>query len=222
MIPTKPKRVANPPPDLKAAPPLRDDDSIRVMVVDADPLARVALADVIDRQPDMRCVARAPGMAEAVRTAESAAPHVIVADLRLGDGVDLELIRRLHAVLPQIRILALSDKQEILAKLLARISELLGYATKETHPIQLVEGIHAVARGRLWISPDVMGLPPTRSTLQDPASTGAPFNALSDRELQIFELLEEGRSTRETAKALHVSIKTVEICRESIKRKMAT
>jgi DNA-binding NarL/FixJ family response regulator len=194
----------------------------RVMLVDDHPALLRGLAEFIDDEPDMRVCGQAAGITESLQLLGRIKPDVAVIDLRLPDGSGLELIKQIRALDRSIRVLVLSMYEETIYAERALRAGAMGYITKDEASDKVIEGIRQVLRGEVCLS-DRMSL----RMLQMMGSSGprpageSPVGRLSDRELEVFELIGHAQSTRQIADRLRLSIKTIETHRESIKRKLA-
>lgn len=151
---------------------------------------------------------------------EEAEPDVILMDLRLGDGEGLELTRELAPEHPEIRIVALSQFDEDLYAHRALQAGARGYLMKSEATESVLAAIRTVMKGGIHLS-SVMAAKLLQNIFPDPISNSVDLAKLSDRELQVFQLLGAGRSTVEIASHLKLSPKTVETYRENLKKKLA-
>jgi DNA-binding NarL/FixJ family response regulator len=189
--------------------------------VDDHALVRLGLAQVLGAQPDLEVVAQAEGMTDTLRQLKAARPDLITIDISLRDGSGLELVKHIRAIDDSIKILVLSMHDEVIFAKRALKAQASGYINKDEAPQTTIGAIRTVLAGGIYLSPRM-----TKRILEDaagrkPEGSGTPVEDLSDRELEVFELIGRGRTTRQIAEALHVTIKTVETHRERIKDKLA-
>lgn len=193
---------------------------ISVLVVDDHPFFRSGLIQWLNQQELVSSCAEAGSVAEARMAVEEAEPDVILMDLRLGDGEGLELTRELAPEHPEIRIVALSQFDEDLYAHRALQAGARGYLMKSEATESVLAAIRTVMRGEIHLS-HVMAAKLLQNIFPDPISNSVDLAKLSDRELQVFQLLGAGRSTVEIAGHLKLSPKTVETYRENLKKKLA-
>lgn len=193
----------------------------RVLIVDDHPAVREALALRISRQRDLEVCGEAADMSEALRLVAEAQPDVAVIDISLkaGDGVDL--IKRVKDHDGSVRMLVWSMHSESLYAERALRAGALGYINKDQATDKIVEAIHRVLAGKVWLSAAM-----TERLLQRAVGTErqevppSPLDALADRELEVFRLIGHGVKTAAIAERLHLSVKTVETYRDRIRQKL--
>jgi DNA-binding NarL/FixJ family response regulator len=191
-----------------------------VLIVDDHPIIRQGLRRVIEGEEDLTVC----GEAETVRDARSAIkdlnPDIMIADISLKQGDGIELVRDVRAHHPQLPILVLSMHDETIYAERMLASGANGYIMKQAASDQFLIALRRVLDGGIYVSEAVGS-----NMIQKFASGGAyisanPIDRLSNRELQILHMIGKGMSTRETANALNLSVKTVESHRQRIKRKL--
>lgn len=197
-----------------------------MLLVDDHPIVRRGLADLIDQEDGLAVCGEADDARAAVELFRELQPDLVVVDITLKDTNGLELIKDLKARDPDVRLLVASMRDERVYAERALRAGALGYVSKEESGDLLVQAIRAVLAGRVWVSQPV-----SQRALQrmvgangnegDDAAPPAIVETLSDRELEVFELIGRGHSTREIADSLHRSVKTIESHRENIKDKLA-
>lgn len=193
---------------------------IRVLIVEDHPFFRSGLAQWLNQQEAVTCCGEAGSVCEARKAMAETLPDVILMDLRLGDGEGLELIAEVMREHPQIRIIALSQFDEDAYAHRALKAGARGYVMKSEATEAVLTAIETVMRGDIHLSPR-MAARLLQNIFPDPASRTLDLAKLSDRELQVFQLLGSGLSTIEIAKHLKLSPKTVETYREHLKNKLA-
>lgn len=198
-----------------------DEIATRVMIVDDHALVRLGLAQLIDKQAGLKVVAQSEGMADTLKQLSSVRPDLMTIDLSLRDGAGLELIKQVASIDESIKILVISMHDErIFAERVLKAGA-KGYLNKEEGYELVIEAVRTVESGQIYLSPSMTTRIVSRTWGSKSDVMLTPLEALSDRELEVFELLGRGLSTRSTATTLHVSIKTVETHRERIKSKLA-
>jgi DNA-binding NarL/FixJ family response regulator len=193
----------------------------RVLIVDDHPIVRQGLRRMIDLEPDLTVCGEAQGEREARTAIRDLNPDVIIVDISLGQGDGLELVRDVHAQHPTLPVLVLSMHDELIyaERLLAAGAS--GYIMKHAASEQLLVALRQVLDGGTYLSDAVAGLLDQARAGGISARLGSdPIDRLSNRELQVLNLIGRGQSSREAADALGLSVKTVETHRQSLKRKL--
>jgi DNA-binding NarL/FixJ family response regulator len=153
-------------------------------------------------------------------TLEKQVPDLAVVDLSLPDGHGLDLIRGIHALHPEVRLLVFSMHDENIYGERALLAGAQGYVMKDESPEVVLAAIHVVLEGKIAISPNLSNRM-LQTAVGDRGKTAKPpMERLSDRELEIFEMLGRGMSTKEIATRLRRSAKTVETHRLRLKDKL--
>ena len=191
----------------------------RIVLVDDHPLFRAGMRFVLDNTVGNKVVAEAGDSRSGRDVIKQHQPDVVVLDLVLGDGRGLEVLQEISNLAPSARVLMVSMLDESMYAERCIRSGAAGYLMKSTAPDSLVSAVEAVARGDVFLSSFL-----TQRLMQRMSSgvspQARPIQTLTDRELEVFELIALGRSTRETASSLGISPKTVESHQSRIKRKL--
>jgi DNA-binding NarL/FixJ family response regulator len=190
-----------------------------VLIVDDHPLVREGLKGLIAEESDLSVCAETGSMRRAQELVREKQPDIVIIDLSLEDGNGLELIRRLKSHYPQIKMLVCSMRDESLFAERAINTGAHGYINKHEVAGHVIDALRQVLSGKIYLSPDVVERIITGFARNQPV-TGSSIEELSNRELEVFWLIGQGRSTAEIAKQLNLSVKTVETHREKIKRKL--
>jgi DNA-binding NarL/FixJ family response regulator len=193
---------------------------IRVLIVEDHPFFRSGLAQWLNQQQGVTCCGEAGSVREARMVVAKSQYDVILMDLRLGDGEGLELISEVIREHPQIRIIALSQFDEDTYAHRALKAGARGYLMKSEATEAVLIAIETVMRGDIHLSPRIAAKL-LQNVFPDPASRTRDLAKLTDRELQVFQLLGGGLSTIDIGKHLKISPKTVETYREHLKDKLA-
>lgn len=192
----------------------------RVLVVDDHPVVRHGLVQLINKQPGLTVCGEAEDPDEALRLAEKLQPDLMITDLTLKGGSGLELIKAVHERLPETKILVASIHDEDLYADRVLQAGAVGYINKQQSVTKMVEAVRKVLDGRIALSDDMMRVILNRAVGTNPDAETTPISRLSNRELQVFELLGQGMTTRQIADRMGVRPKTVETYRENIKGKL--
>lgn len=200
-----------------------DPSRVGVLIVDDHPLVRQGLASLIDQTPDLFICAQAADAAGAIVALESASPDVVVVDLSLRGSNGIDLIKEIRRRAPQMDVLVLTMHDEAFYAERSLRAGARGYVMKGEEPDEVLEAIRRVRRGEVYVSPRLATELVRRaaaSAASEGASDPSAVERLSDRELEVFELIARGLKTSEIAERLFVSVKTVDTHRHRIKEKL--
>lgn len=193
-------------------------DKYRVLLVEDHPLFRAQLVYLIEREADMRIVGEADSATDAMRMLESTATDILIVDISLKGGTGLDLVKDLKARGIETPVLALSMHDEMLyAERMLRAGA-RGYITKHETSAEIMIAIRKVLSGEVYLSARMTAR--AVENLAGKVSGLSPVSQLTDRELQVFELIGHGRATREICNRLHLGVSTVDTYRERIKAKL--
>jgi DNA-binding NarL/FixJ family response regulator len=192
-----------------------------VFLVDDHPLVREWLTNLIHQQPDLIVCGEAESRPQATEAIASLKPHVAVVDISLKDSSGIELITDLKQCCPQVAVLVLSMHEEAHYAERALRAGARGYIMKRETATKVVTAIRQVLEGKLYVSETLASAMAAQFVTGKTLATGSAGELLSDRELEVFELLGEGRGTRQIAETLGVSIKTVQAYCARIKEKLS-
>jgi DNA-binding NarL/FixJ family response regulator len=199
---------------------VRDDSSrLRILVVDDHPIVRLGIRQMIAVEPSLTICGEAESTRQALQMVTALKPDLALVDLSLEEGTGLELIRALRDTAPDVRILVFSMHDEALFAERALRAGARGYIMKQEAINGLVHAIREVAAGRLFVS-QRMSQHLLERLGHDAPATDDRFGNLTDRELQVLELIGRGLNTAAIAGQLEVSIKTIETYRSNIKTKL--
>ena len=191
---------------------------VRVAVVDDHPLVREGLAARISAQPDMEVCGEASDIESAMGLIAATQPDLVIVDIALRDAHGIDLIKRVAALNPRIKMLVVSAYDESLFAERALRAGALGYINKQELQGKVVDALRTVLRGERYLS-EVM----TQRLIAQAIGRKVPEHStdvLTDRELQIFQLIGRGKSTREIAQQLNISVHTIDSHREHIRAKL--
>jgi DNA-binding NarL/FixJ family response regulator len=189
----------------------------RVFLVDDHPLVREWLTNLINQQPGLMVCGEAESGPEAREKILALRPDVAIVDIALKDSSGIELIKDLKQACPEVAVLVLSMHEE---SHYAERAGARGYIMKRETTRKVVAAIGQVLEGKLCVSEAIAAAMATQFVEGKTLATGSPVEQLSDRELEVFELLGQGRTTRQIAETLRVSLKTVQAYCARIKEKL--
>jgi DNA-binding NarL/FixJ family response regulator len=191
----------------------------RVVLVDDHPIVRAGIAQLLESQNAHTVVAECGGIDEAMDAVAAHAPDLVIVDVRLGDEDGLELVKRLVARDPEIRILVLSMHDEKLFAERSMRAGARGYVMKNEDPAQLMHAVREVLAGRHSVSPQVQATLLQQSFTRSKSGAHG-MDGLTDRELDVFSLIGHGKENRDIATVLNLSVRTVQTYRDRIKTKL--
>lgn len=194
---------------------------IKILIADDHQMVRKGLSTLIDAQPDMEVVCEVSEGRTAVELALRLAPDLVLMDVTMPGMNGIVATQKIISKRPDIKIIGLSmhSDESIIAEMLKAGAS--GYLLKECPFDKLVNAIHTVLDGRIFLGPNIVNIVARDYVrrLPDEEVENAPPD-LSDRELEILQLIAEGVSTKQIASNLHVSIKTIDTHRLNIMRKL--
>jgi DNA-binding NarL/FixJ family response regulator len=191
----------------------------KILVIEDHPIFRLGLSELINQEPDLQVCGEAKDAATAWHTIERLQPDLIIADITLENSDGIELTKEIHKRYRHIPVLILSMHDEFLYAERALHAGARGYIMKQEAMGSVVEAIHQVLEGKLYLSDQVKEHILTHLAASPSAGPRSPIERLTDRELEIFRLIGKGLSTRDIADKLYLSVKTVGTHRERIKSK---
>ncbi len=192
----------------------------RLLLVDDHPVFRKGIAGLISDEPDFEVAGEASDSLTALTAMRREEPDLALVDVSLPGHNGIELIKLMLAERPKLKILMLSMHDESLYALRALRAGAKGYVMKAEAMTNVLSALRKVAAGDIYVSEKVANQLIFKAIKSDEAGVGSPVDNLSDRELEVLELLGRGYPTRDIAERLHLSVKTIETHRAHIKEKM--
>jgi DNA-binding NarL/FixJ family response regulator len=191
-----------------------------VYLVEDHPLLREGLTRLIEQQSDLRVCGEAVTMHEALKAMPLLKPDIVILDLTLAGLNGLELIKDMKLRSLKHRVLVLSMHEESLYAERALRAGAKGYIMKQEASKEVLKAIRRILAGEIYLSEKMSARMLHKIAEGQSNDKAGPENALSDRELEVFQLIGRGQGTRQIAEKLHISVKTVESYRAHIKVKM--
>ena len=194
--------------------------TIKILLADDHKITRQGLRSLLEKQPDMAVVAEAEDGRTAVQMVEKLSPDVVIMDVSMPDLNGIESTRQIISRNSKVKIIALSMHSDRLF-----VSEMLksgacGYLLKDCAFEELARAIRAVVDGKTYLSPAISGVV-VDDYLHRLSKTDSPNGQiLTNREREVLQLMAEGKSTKQIALKLHISVKTVETHRRQIMDKL--
>ena len=182
----------------------------RVFLVDDHPLVREGLTNLINEQNDLTVCGEAEDSAGAITGIAKTRPDVVLVDISLKNESGLELVKNLESQFPLVALIVLSMHDEALYAERALRAGARGYVMKRESTKSVLASIRRVMEGGVYVSERVVNSMARRFSSSPKQAESSPVERLSDRELEIFRLLGQGRTTAQIAEDLHLSLKTVQ------------
>jgi DNA-binding NarL/FixJ family response regulator len=194
--------------------------STKIIVVDEHKILREGLSTLIAKQPDMEIIGEAKDGREALQLLDKLMPDLILMDVTMPNLNGIEATRKIKSKNPDIEIIALSlhsDRRYVLGMIDAGAS---GYLLKECAFEELVRAINTVMARKKYLSPGISDILIEEYVKKNTQEKPTIYAKLTPREREILQLIAEGKNTKEIARYLFISVKTVETHRRHIKKKL--
>jgi DNA-binding NarL/FixJ family response regulator len=200
-----------------------DSQKKRIFIVDDHALVREWLASLINQQSDLKVCGEASSAADGLRLITTAKPHAAIVDISMDGGCGIDLIKNIKAtcpVLPEVAVIVLTMHDELLYCERALRAGARGYVMKREATKNVLQAIRCVLKGEIYLSEKMARMMAERFVGGKPAASTSQFAILSDRELEVFQLLGRGYTTRQIAEQMRIGFKTVQSFRARIKEKL--
>ena len=193
-----------------------------ILIVDDHPMLRRGLAALLESEPSLSVCGNAATCAAALEAVRAQRPDLVILDLELERGTlgGLELIAALAECSPPIPALVLSMHDEAVYAERALRAGARGYVTKQQLDDTVLDAVRRVLEGDIYMSPRLADRLAAKYLGVRTLAADSPLQVLTNRELQVFQLVGHGKTTRQIAEELHLSIKTIESHSEHIKQKL--
>lgn len=186
----------------------------RILIVDDHPMVREALMVRIEMEPDLEVCAEAETENDALEKIKHYQPDLVIVDISLRQGNGIELISKTTNISENIKFLVYSTYSEDLYADRAHRAGAMGYLNKQEPAEQVLRAIRTVLAGKTWEAT------PDAAVASRSVDESGPVQLLSNRELEVFQLLGQGKTSSEIAASMNISIHTVDSYREKLKRKL--
>ena len=197
-----------------------DSTKARVVIVEDHPMFRERLALLINREDDMMVCGEADNARDGLLLIQQTKPQIAIVDISLRGSGGLDLIKDMRAQKINVPVLVLSMHEESLYAERVIRAGAKGYITKHEASAKVMIAIRQVLRGEIYLEAPMMSKLVHKMVAGVPADPAKPIARLTDRELEVFELIGLGRTTREIGAQLHVGLTTVDTYRARIKEKL--
>ena len=198
-----------------------DDSKTRILIVDDHPMMRAGIKQRLNRESDMMVCGEAATAAEALEAIPKYEPEMIIVDIAMAGKNGIELIKDLKVQHRRLPVIVLSVYDESLYAERALWAGARGYVMKQESADALVQAIRRVRGGQVFVSDRLTTKILNRIAGRHGDEPASPIDELSDRELEVFQLVGDGYGAREIAAKLHLSAKTIATHTEHIKRKLS-
>jgi len=193
---------------------------VTILLVEDHPIFRKGLMEVLNSEPGLEVVGECEDAPGALKAVKELKPRLVIVDITLKDSSGIELIKDIRLRYPEMLILTLSMHDETIYAERALRAGSRGYIMKQHAPETVVKAIYQVLDGKVFVSDEIANRIFTSFIDGRGTAEQSPVERLSDRELEVFELIGRGLGTRKISEKLHVSVKTVENHRAHIKEKL--
>jgi DNA-binding NarL/FixJ family response regulator len=196
------------------------DNRKRILLVDDHAVVRYGIAQLINQQSDLMVCGEEENAANALSAIDKLKPDLVIADISLKDSSGLELMRNIKAQQAGLPVLVVSTHDEAIYAEIAFRAGALGYLMKGDALDKVVSAIRRVLGGNVYVSDALAARMLQHQVRGQKDIQQSPVEGLSDREMEVFQLIGQWKKTKEIAHELHLSIKTIEYYREQIKQKL--
>jgi DNA-binding NarL/FixJ family response regulator len=191
-----------------------------VFIVDDHPLVREWLTNLINQQPDLAVCGESESAPQAFAAIGARRPDVAIVDISLKDSSGIELIKNLKESHPAVAVLVLSMHEESHYAGRALRAGAKGYVMKRETTRKVIEAIRRILEGKVYVSESLAGILAAHFVDEKKGEDRSPIEQLSDRELEVFDMLGRGLGTRQIAETLGISLKTVQAYCARMKEKL--
>jgi DNA-binding NarL/FixJ family response regulator len=192
----------------------------RLLIVDDHPLFREGLRQIIERDPDLAVCGEASDSAEALQAIPQLKPDLVLVDISLGNSSGIDLIKAIKNDYDELPILVVSMHDESLYAERSLRAGAMGYVMKHEPGKTVKAAIRKVLGGEMYLSEKMSSTVISKFMRGEGDRPSSPLELLSDRELEVFRMLGQGKGTRQIAQDLDVTIATVNSFRNRIKEKL--
>ncbi|MGI9517723.1 MAG: LuxR C-terminal-related transcriptional regulator [Pirellulaceae bacterium] len=197
-----------------------NDSHATILVVEPQPVMRLGVLWMLDREPGFEVIGQDGDTNSALSVAKSTQPNLILTELRWPSGTGVHFLGQLCQQCPHAAVVVLTALDESVYAERALAAGARGFFVKHEEPGHLLNGLRDILAGKIVVSDSVAQSLVTSLTASDVLGGEAAIAGLSNRELQVFEMIGQGWSTVEMAQQLGLSVKTVETHRSNLKQKL--
>ncbi len=191
----------------------------KIVMVDDHPLLRQGLSQLINQEDDLCFAGEAGNAVDAMKVIEKTKPDLVIIDISLKGTSGIDLTKSVLSEYPKMQVLVLSMHDESLYAERVLRAGAKGYLMKQEAPENIIVAVRKVLNGEMYLS-NAMRENLLHKFVQGRPSTESPMESLTDRELEVLQLVAQGKGTRQIAEILHLSVKTIESHYANIKTKL--
>jgi DNA-binding NarL/FixJ family response regulator len=191
-----------------------------IYLIDDHPLVVQGVTELVNAEPDLKVVGSTTEWTEALKEIPELKPDVVVLDISLAKANGIEVLKNLRIHFPKLQVLMLSMHDENLYAMRSVRAGAQGYIMKMTATEEVVKAIRHILNGEIYLSAGIAKQTMMRLVGRRKEGTMSPMDDLSDRELEVFQMVGEGLTTRQIAERLHLSVKTIETHKAHVKEKL--
>jgi DNA-binding NarL/FixJ family response regulator len=191
----------------------------RIVIVDDHPIVRHGLSELLARESDVEVCGEAANVSDALRQVETTHPDLVVVDVSLEGDNGIQLVQQVHVLYPSVKMLVWSMHDEKVFAPRALRAGAHGYVNKHESIDQIMEAVRRVLSDEIYVSCHLASRLIHRAAFGEPLDDD-PTSVLSNRELEVFELIGQGLNARQISMQLGLSPKTIESHRKSVKVKL--
>ncbi|WP_152267674.1 response regulator [Agriterribacter humi] len=193
------------------------NDKITILIVDDHKLIRDTWSFILNSDPRFQVIAETDSGKDAIGLAENNHPNIVLMDINMSPMNGFEATKEIRKVSPESKIIGVSmHSQPAYAKKMLQVGA-MGYITKNSSKEEMIGAISEVAHGNKYICHEVKAIL-SEQILED--NEKPDINLLSQREIEIIDLIKQGQSSKEIAQQLNITLKTVEVHRHNILKKL--
>lgn len=193
----------------------------KILIVDDHPMMREGLAALISREPDLEVCGEAEDASQAIKLVQKLRPGLVLIDITLAGRNGIELIKDIHAFDPEVMMLVISMHDESLYAGRVLRAGGRGYIMKQEGGKKVMQAIRRVIEGEIYVSEKMASRILNLFSGRRDKSPKSPIESLTDRELEVFQLVAQASSSRDIGARLNISAKTVEVHKANIRQKLS-
>ncbi|MFB3785256.1 MAG: response regulator [bacterium] len=193
----------------------------RIVIVDDEPTLRFGLTQILCLEKNLAVCGEASNVDQALQLIENARPDVAIVDISLEKRCGVDIIRTIRQRFDSVKLLVWSLHDEELYAERVLHAGAMGYISKREEPAKIVQAIFQILTGKKYLSERMVGLMLKRTFYNDRLPVRSPIEVLTDRELEILEMIGKGFSSETIAHCVQRSVKTIEAHRSNIKKKLS-
>jgi len=195
-------------------------EQYQIFIVDDHELVRKGLVQLINSEENLEVCGEATTVYQAKQMKRYLEPDIAIIDISLPDGSGLDLIKNLHQWRPEMKIIVLSMYDDELFAERALNNGALGYVNKQDSAEKLLQAIKQVIMNKVYVSQKMTERLLRKISTKTKSTSVSLIELLSDREIEVFELIGSGKTTSQIAEMLNLSVKTIDTYRSNIKQKL--